>query len=56
MTATAPTHADPTRTEADAARRCKCSHPRSSHYTDRRGRPVCGSAACGCIEYRERGE
>lgn len=33
---------------------CKCSHSRSLHYTDRRGRPTCGSAACGCIRYRPR--
>lgn len=35
---------------------CKCSHPRSAHYRDRRGRPKCDSAACGCLSYRPREE
>jgi hypothetical protein len=34
---------------------CKCSHNKSQHGTDRRGRFVCfGSVVCGCIEYREK--
>jgi hypothetical protein len=31
---------------------CKCSHAKVMHYTDRKGRPTCGSTACGCIRYR----
>ena len=33
-------------------RRCKCSHPRRSHYRDRTGRPMC-VGVCGCQTYRE---
>ena len=33
--------------------RCKCSHAKSMHYRDRKDRPTCGSAACGCASYRE---
>jgi hypothetical protein len=34
---------------------CKCSHNKSQHGTDRRGRFICyGSSVCGCIEFREK--
>ena len=32
---------------------CKCSHPESMHYRDRKGRPTCGVSVCGCAEFRE---
>ena len=33
--------------------RCRCSHPRSDHGLDRKGRPMCfGSIVCGCREFR----
>ena len=31
---------------------CKCSHAESLHYRDRKGRPTCGIAVCGCIQFR----
>lgn len=37
-----------------AVAKCKCGHLKLDHYTDRRHRPVCGSVACGCVEYRPR--
>lgn len=35
-----------------AAPHCRCSHPKGTHYRDRKGRDLCGSAACGCAVYR----
>lgn len=32
--------------------RCKCSHVRDFHGSDRSGRAMCFSAACGCATYR----
>lgn len=34
-------------------RRCRCSHAESQHYRDRKDRPTCASAACGCVQFRE---
>jgi hypothetical protein len=33
--------------------RCLCSHALSIHYRDRKDRPTCGIAACGCVSPRE---
>lgn len=31
---------------------CRCSHPESSHGTDRRDRYGCFFAVCACTEFR----
>lgn len=48
------TDAPVTRLRPPSAPRCKCSHLASQHYLDRRDRPTCGTAACGCIALRLR--
>jgi hypothetical protein len=34
------------------APRCRCSHPASSHGTDRKGRFQCFHVVCACTEFR----